>query len=253
MNKRVSSTTDNNRAIMVENKANLRELESQYVDSVIDNLPKLVEEKKKEITDKLIDYQENCKIKKYDKKGNEYNVLNTNPLVIQNYFFKSINPISSIEPKYNAEKLGIVWDLYEDMVGLLNLNIGTVIPNLTTFCKVAGITLTTFKAYRNSSDENMRILTEKIDDICFDGNVTLAQMGMVSERSTMFRMKSEQERVEKERPVVHIHNEGVDLGDIQKRLNEIRGFNKRKSGKEPPIIEVKDGKVIRGYADGEEE
>lgn len=250
MNKRVSSTTDNNRAIMVENKANLRELESQYVDSVIDNLPKLVEEKKKEITDKLIEYQESHKVKNWTKNGDSYEVPCSNPLVIQNYFFKSINPISSIEPKYNAEKLGIVWDLYCDMVEILNVKIGMVIPNLTTFCKVAGITLTTFKTYRNSSDECMRILTEKIDDICFDGNVTLAQMGMVSERSTMFRMKSEQERAEKERPVVHIHNEGVDLGDIQKRLNELRGYNKRKSGKELPIIEVNGEEIKRGQIDG---
>ena len=41
-------------------------------------------------------------------------------------------------------------------------------------------------------------------------------------------MKSEQERVEKEMPAIHIHNEGVDLGDINRRLQELKGFKEKK-------------------------
>ena len=83
----------------------------------------------------------------------------------------------------------------------------------------------------------MRIVVEKIEDGCFDSNLTLAQMGYIKERSTVYRMKSEQERIEKETPAIHIHNEGVDLGDIKKRLNELQGFTNKKKLVEVEIVD----------------
>lgn len=41
-------------------------------------------------------------------------------------------------------------------------------------------------------------------------------------------MKSEQERVEKEAPVFHIHNNRVDLEAIQRRIKETKGFSEKK-------------------------
>jgi len=195
---------------------------------VLGGLEKAVEEKRKEIEDKLIKFFDENKSKKYNKDGVAYDVPNTNPIVIQKYFFQSINPLVNVEPKYSAEKLGIVWQLYEEMVGKISAKIGVIVPSLSNFCNFAGIRLSTFKQYKQSVDEDMRIVVEKIEDGCFDSNLTLAQLGYIKERSTVYRMKSEQERVEKEMPAIHIHNEGVDLGDINRRLQELKGFKEKK-------------------------
>ena len=68
-------------------------------------------------------------------------------------------------------------------------------------------------------------------------NVTEEQMGYIKERSTVYRMKSEQERIEKETPTIHIHNESVDLANIKKRLNELQGFTNKKKLVEVEIVE----------------
>ena len=214
----------------------MRVVEKDYVESVLGDLDKAVEDKRKEIEDKLIKYAEDNKIKKYDKDGKPYEVPNTNPIVIQKYFFQSINPLVNVEPKYSAEKLGIIWQLYEDMIGFINAKIGTLVPNLSSFCSFAGIRLSTFKQYKQSVDEDMRVVVEKIEDGCFDSNLTLAQMGYIKERSTVYRMKSEQERIEKESPTIHIHNEGVNLGDINKRLKELQGFKEKKEIIEAEVV-----------------
>lgn len=195
---------------------------------MLGGLEKAVEEKRKEIEDKLINFFEENKARKYTKDGVPYDVPNTNPIVIQKYFFQSINPLVNVEPKYSAEKLGIVWQLYEEMVGKISAKIGVIVPSLSNFCSFAGIRLSTFKQYKQSVDEDMRIVVEKIEDGCFDSNLTLAQLGYIKERSTVYRMKSEQERVEKETPAIHIHNEGVDLSDINRRLQELKGFKEKK-------------------------
>jgi len=114
------------------------------------------------------------------------------------------------------------------MVGKISAKIGVIVPSLSNFCNFAGIRLSTFKQYKQSVDEDMRIVVEKIEDGCFDSNLTLAQLGYIKERSTVYRMKSEQERVEKEMPSIHIHNESVDLGDINRRLQELKGFKEKK-------------------------
>lgn len=225
----------NNKMIRTQNKQNLRQLESMYVNNSIEDLSKLVEERHNELTEQLIQYQKEFKTTQYNKKGEPYEVLNVKPFIIQNYFFKSINPIGNREPNYNAEKLAIVWDLYNEIVLQINAKIGDYIPSLTSFCTFAGITLSTFRSWKKSNDEDMRIIVEKISDVCYDINVSMAQRGGLKERSTIYRMKSEQERPEKEQPQIHIHNEGsIDFNAINQRLEELQGFNKKKND----VIEV---------------
>lgn len=221
-------TSEYNQGVRIENKQAVRVIEKEYVDNVLGGLDKAVAEKREEIENKLIEYFNENKRKEYTKEGTMYEVANTNPIVIQKYFFQSINPLVNVEPKYSAEKLGIVWQLYEEMVGKINAKVGVIVPSLSSFCSFAGIRLSTFKQYKQSVDEDMRIVVEKIEDGCFDSNLTLAQLGYIKERSTVYRMKSEQERVEKETPTIHIHNEGVDLGEINKRINELKGFSEKK-------------------------
>lgn len=215
--------------IAMENKQSLRELENSYVNNILDNLDALVQQKKEELTNKLVEYKQTCKISRYDKNGQMHTFTNLSPVLIKSYFFKSINPISNIEPKYTAEKLGIVWELFSEMVMKINMDIGEFVPNMTTFCEFAGITSVTFNNYRNSTDENMRIIVQKIDDYCFNANVTLAQNGRLKERTTLYRMKSEQKRAETEQPQIHIHGtDEASLSAMLKRLDEINNFNKKK-------------------------
>lgn len=229
----MSRVSERNENVRIKNKQEVRLIEKDYVENVLDGLDNAINQKRTEIEDKLMKYVDENKIKRYNKDGDEYEVPNTNPLLIQKYFFQSINPLVNVEPLYSAEKLGIVWQLYEEMIGKISAKIGIIVPNLSSFCSFAGIRLSTFKRYKQLPDEDMRIVVEKIEDGCYDSNITLAQMGYIKERSTVYRMKSEQERVEKEMPTVHIHNEKVDLDEINKRLNQLKGFNEKKK-----IVEV---------------
>lgn len=223
-------TKEYNQSVMLKNKKELRELEKNYVEEVLGDINKAIENKRKEIEKKLIEYSETHKVKKRTKDGVEYEVANVNPIVIQKYFFKSISPMMNIEPTYNAEKLGIVWDLYEEMIEKISTDIGVIAPSLSGFCSFAGIRVSTFKEYRKSVDIDMRVVSEKIEDSCFDSNTTLAQFGYIKERTTVYRMKSEQERIEKEMPTVHIHNNnGVDLEQINKRLAQLGNFADKKN------------------------
>lgn len=221
-------TKEYNQDVRIKNKQEVRMIEQDYVDDEFKTLSTIVEAKRYEIEEKLKTYLEKNKIKKYDKDGKPYEIPNTNPLLIQKYFFQSINPLVNVEPEYSAEKLGIIWQLYEEMIGKVNADIGVLVPNLSGFCSFAGIRLSTFKNYKNSLDESMRIVIEKIEDGCFDSNVMLAQMGYVKERSTVYRMKSEQERIEKETPQIHIHKDTVDLDFIHSRLEEIKSLGEKK-------------------------
>lgn len=210
-----------NREKGMQIKSDLRTLESMYVNSKIDNLEEVVEEKKNELAAKLIEY----KIKVQD---GTFDGSNLNPLVIQSYFFKSITPIQSREPEYNAEKLGIVFELYSEIITEVNIELGEFLPTISGFCTFAGITTATYKNYRKSSDIDMRTVCEKISDYCFDSNISLAQKGKLSEKSTIYRMKVEQDKSEKAEPQIHIHANDLDLGMVKDRLKELEDFNRNK-------------------------
>lgn len=217
---------EENNYIMMENKNQVRELQNFYVNGQIDNLPTIVEAKKKEIVNKLTEFQENYVKTISDKYGNPIKIVN--PYLVSTYFFKTINPISSKIPKYNAEKLSIVWDLYMYLVEQVNMEITPFQPTLSHFAKFAGISLATIANYKTCGDEDMMILCEKIYDECFNGNMSLAQTGNLSEKSTISRMKIENQVVEQPKPNVNVTvSTKVDLNEINKRLEEIKKFNKK--------------------------
>lgn len=75
----------------------------------------------------------------------------------------------------------------------------------------------------------MRVVVEKIYDQIGDANITMSQMGMVKERSTIFKMKSENEMVEKQQPNVNINIvEQPDLKKIEENLNKYKMFATKK-------------------------
>lgn len=231
--------SSNNKEIMIKNKQKLRTLESMWVNSQVDNLDELIKAKKKDLITKLEEYQNECVRVRYNKNGTAIKEINVNPYIIQKYFFQSINPMQSKEPNYSAEKLAIVWDLYNEILLQVNIKIGDFTPTLTSFCTFAGITLTSFRNYKNSDDIDMRIITEKIDGVCFDSNLSLAQHGKLNEKSTIYRMKSEQEKAEKEQPQIHLHNtEVVDLNELNNKLKAIQSIQNYNQ-KKVDVIEVK--------------
>ena len=94
---------------------------------------------------------------------------------------------------------------------------------------MAGITLNTLRGYKNSIDLNMRVIAEKIYDQIGDENITMSQMGIVKERSTIFKMKSQNELVEKQQPKVSINiTEQPDMDRINERLDKYKKYAKKK-------------------------
>lgn len=221
-----------NLEIQKDNQNRLRDLEQFYNEGKIDDLFANIEQKKQELVEDMIKYaNEHTKACKWDKDGKELAFeVKINPLVISNYFFKSIVPIGSQEPIYNAEKLSMVFDYYCQILADVNDKIGNFPTSLTLFCKFAGITLNTLRQYKNSQDYNMRVIVEKIYDQIGDENITMSQMGIVREKSTIFKMKSQNEMVEKAQPNVNISVKAVDvdLNRINERINKYKQFTNKK-------------------------
>lgn len=220
-----------NKETEIKNQNSLRELEQFYTTNTVDTMFETIEEQKNKITSEIIKYADNSLVEdKFDRNGNVLTWKHKiNPLVITNYFFKPITPIVGQEPIYNAEKLGMVFDYYCYILAEVNDKIGDFPSSLTSFCKLAGITLTTLRRYKNSQDYNMRVVVEKIYDQIGDENITMSQMGYVKERSTIFKMKSQNEIVEKEQPKISVKlSEKVDVNKINKKLDEYRQFATKK-------------------------
>ncbi len=224
-----------NTQIKMKNKADVRDLEEMYVNGKIANLDRIIKERKESLISKISYYQKQMKRKERDKKGREIEALNVSPFVLQNYFFKSINPIGNKEPTYNAEKLSIVWDLYCEIVTEINMKIGDFMPNVSSFCIFAGITTNSFKRLAKSTDIDMVTICEKINDYCFDSNITMAQRGAIAEKSTIYRMKVEEDRGEKVVPQIHLHTDDLNMDMVKDRLKELQEFNELKKN----AIEVK--------------
>lgn len=209
----------------------LREFEQMYIENKIDNMFENIEQKKEELVADMIQYaEEHKKPVKWNKDGIPIGEkIEINPLVINNYFFKSIVPITSQEPLYNGEKLGMVFDYYCEILAEINDRIGNFPSSLTSFCKLAGITMQTLRNYKNSSDYSLRVVAEKIYDQIGDENITMSQMGVVRERSTIFKMKAQNEIIEKEQPKVSINiTEKPDMERIAERLSKYKEYATKK-------------------------
>lgn len=220
-----------NYEIQKQNQNDLRDLEQFYTEGKIDNMLATIQEKKDELVNEMIKYHDNhLKECKWDKDGNPINwKVDINPLVINNYFFKPITPIGCQEPVYNAEKLSMVFDYYCDILAEVNDKIGNYPSSLTSFCRFSGITFNSLRQYKNSDDYNMRVIAEKIYDQIGDENVTMSQMGVVKERTTLFKMKSQNEMVEKIQPQVKVNvNTDIDVDKINERLNKYKMFASKK-------------------------
>jgi len=215
---------------IIENNK-LRELEEFYVNGTINDLLPKIQEKKEELVNKMIEYaQNNEKPVKWTKDGDACAwEVKINPIVITNNFFKPIIPVLNQEPIYNAETLGIVFDYYCELLAEVNEKIGSFPSSLTLFCKFAGITMYTLRKYKNSDDYSMRVVAEKIYDQIGDENITMSQMGIVKEKTTLFKMKSQNEMVEHVQPQIKVNvNTDINMDRIQERINKYKYFANKK-------------------------
>lgn len=216
-----------------EDKFELKALEKMFVENKVENLDVLIAEKTKQFQKDLEEVKSKLYTKSIDKDGKitiKEDKKLKNPLILNNYFLKSINPYKNVSPEYTAESLNMVFDLYCDILTEVNVNIGTMPPSISSFCKFAGISTATFKGYKSNPEEDMRNVVDMIEDYCYDTSVAMSQNGYLKERATVYRMKSEQEKMEKEQQKVVIHAKSVNLGEIQekvKRIQELKKFNNK--------------------------
>ena len=206
-------------AIIESKNEELQQLKEFYVTNEISNLPQIIDERKNDLVDKLTNFaKEHTKPVKWDKDGIaiDYGVI-FSPITIQQYFFKSVNPINSIIPDYNAEKLSLIYEYYCYLIAEINDKIGNFPSSINSFCKLAGITQFQLKNIKNNSpDLALRIVAEKIFDEIGDNNITLAQMGLASEKTTIFKMQTQNEIIEKVQPNVNVNiNQTIGEEEIQ--------------------------------------
>ena len=221
---------DKNQEIRVQNKVAVRELEEFYVNGTITDMTKVLDTLKEEKVNEMIKYAEEHKKYVYNKDGDIIDdYVEVKPIVISNYFFRSISPLHNKIPIYSAEKLGIVFEYYNYLISEINDKIGNYPPSLLSFCKLAGISYQTLREYRNSSDIEMRNVVEKIYDQLGDDNLTMSQIGQVREKSTIFKLKAQHEMVEKVQPNVNItYKEVVNTDKINANLEKYKDFIEKK-------------------------
>ena len=147
-------------------------------------LKKIVEERKEEI-------------KKYKKEHNG----ELNPIVISNTIFRGVVEGNF---EYTERELGPLYSAYKELITEVNDKIGIFPSSLPTFCKFIGITLNILQNYKDSADYETKEMVNRIYDEINDDNLFLAQLGHASEKSTMFRLKSQNEMTEKKNPNVNI-------------------------------------------------
>ena len=80
---RKSKISEYNEQVRIANKEEVRIIEKEYVNNELKGLDNAILAKRKEIEEKLMTYCERNMVKKYTKDGTEYEVPNTNPLLIR--------------------------------------------------------------------------------------------------------------------------------------------------------------------------
>lgn len=209
---------------METEKMELRELENFYVNGTVEDISKKIEELKEQKVEQMIEYAESHQKPIVSKSGLVVGTeVDYNPLVISNVFFKSICPISNAVPRYNAEKLGLVYEYYTYLITEVNDKIGNYPSSLAGFCKLAGLTTKELAGYKKSSDYDLRIVVDKIYDDIGNDNITMSQMGKAKENSTMFKLRTQNEIVEKSNPNINIsYKEIIDTTKLNTNLDKYK-------------------------------
>lgn len=185
---------------------------------------------KQEYQDNLKDHMEQklfdliYKLKQVDRTG-DLSVIQLKSLISQ-------RNIVGVSPKYSNTELAILFDYYKKFIQEIN-KVQTFLPTMENFCSFAGISTTTYKRYKQSSDSERREIVQMIDDYIADLQLTSAQNGEIKEITTIFRAKAEHGMVEAQAPVVIEHKSEANINDIMKQIEAV------KQGKSLKTIELK--------------
>ena len=209
-----------------EMKLQVQDLEQFFVDGTVLDINTKLEELKEQKVNEMIEFASKHEKPIYNKDGDEIDTyVEVNPLVVNNYFFKSICPLGNKIPIYNAEKLALVYDYYLYLITEVNDKIGNFPSSIPSFCKLAGITSKDLREYRRSADIDMRNIVEKIYDEIGDNNLSMAQLGRVKGTPTQFKMKTQNEMVEKQQPNVNItYKEVINTDRMDKNLEKYKAL-----------------------------
>lgn len=213
--------------IITQQRSELSELEQFFANGTVNDIDTKLEVIKQEKVNQMIEYAKQHEKDIYNLKTGD--VIGTrvdmNPLVVNNLFFKTICPIGCKVPVYTPEKLSLIYDYYLYLLTEVNDKIGNFPSSLASFCKLAGITTRDLRTYRNSPDIDMRNIAEKIYDEIGDNNLSMAQLGIVKGTPTQFKLKTQNEMVEKSVPNVNItYKEVVNVDKMNKNIEKYRAM-----------------------------
>lgn len=138
------------------------------------------------------------------KNGSEEEYVDFSPIAVNEKFFKPIQKPKDGVFIYSAEELETFYEKYREIVAEVNEYIGTFPTSISSFCKFIGITVDTLRGYKSTNDINLKRVIERIYEEIGDDNLFVAQLGKASERSTLFRLKSQNEMEEKKSPNVNV-------------------------------------------------
>lgn len=160
---------------------------------------------------KIVDYQEKHTKPVYFK-GEIINYeTEVNPNILTNMFFKPIVPLTT-QIIYNGEQLALLYEYYNDLIYKINDNIGAFPSSLSLFCRFIGLTIEDFKRLKENGNEVTQMVVKKIIDDVDESNLSMAQAGNLKERTTLFRLKAQNEMVEKVAPKVNV-NAKINIDD----------------------------------------
>ena len=110
--------------------------------------------------------------------------------ITENVFKPIIKVAGAFSPTYSADEMALAFDFYVDCVKKLN-KISAYTPKIEDFCRLINISKNAFGRYqRNSPDENMREMCDKIQDYCVARTADGAFTGRLDNKYAMFHQKA---------------------------------------------------------------
>lgn len=178
---------------------------------------------KKEIDEKIKEFNDKFVTIRYDKFGNEFK--DVNPLALKSYFFQNIENDYSNNPIYDIQQLNDFYTLFVYIIEQINLFICPFGADIKDFCKMTNLSNDELSNYKNNGSNEIRNIINKLYDYCRDSNLVLAQNKIYNANVTTFKAKSELEVKEKSEPKVNVNVQAkVPLEFINERLKAIRNF-----------------------------
>jgi hypothetical protein len=195
----------------------LAQAKQDLIDKANKDLPSYLETRLQEFSDELKEVIDNRFIADNENIG--YSSLEIMNLIKQPKYYLG-QP-----PKYSSEEMYLVFEAYQKLISEAN-KYTKFIPSKESFCRFAGFTTSTFKAYEQSDDPTRREVMQAITDYFVDTNLTLSQKGELKEITTIFRGKTTLGLIEQVAPQVIIHTDNINIDEARKKLwNITQGKN----------------------------